>query len=96
MELAFVFLNVNVIDARLTTTHQSVFGELPQFVSIPPKPLALGVVVLAATPVALYLFVVAVALQAVRAKVEERKFLASVPEYAEFRRNTGFLWPKLH
>ncbi len=54
-----------------------------------------GVVILAATPAALYLFVVAVALQAVRAKIEERKFLASVPAYAAFRRNTGFLWPKL-
>ncbi len=54
-----------------------------------------GVAVLAATPAALCLFVVAVALQAVRAKIEERKFLASVPEYAEFQRNTGFLWPKL-
>ncbi|MDJ0739477.1 MAG: isoprenylcysteine carboxylmethyltransferase family protein [Gammaproteobacteria bacterium] len=54
-----------------------------------------GVAILAATPAALYLFVVAVALQAVRAKIEERKFLATVPEYAEFRRNTGFLWPRL-
>ena len=67
--------------------HPLYFGEIVHI---------FGVVVLAATPVALYLFVVAVALQAVRAKVEERKFLASVPEYAEFRRNTGFLWPKLH
>jgi protein-S-isoprenylcysteine O-methyltransferase Ste14 len=54
-----------------------------------------GIAVLAATPAALYLFVVAVALQAVRAKIEERKFLASVPAYAAFKRNTGFLWPKL-
>lgn len=54
-----------------------------------------GVVILAATPAALYLFAIAVTLQAVRAKIEERKFLASVPAYAEFRRNTGFLWPKL-
>jgi protein-S-isoprenylcysteine O-methyltransferase Ste14 len=53
-----------------------------------------GIAILAATPAALYLFVVAVALQAVRAKIEERKFLATVPEYAEFKRNTGFLWPK--
>lgn len=55
----------------------------------------LGVAILAATPAALALFFVAVALQAVRAKIEERKFLANVPAYAEFRRNTGFLWPKL-
>lgn len=54
-----------------------------------------GITILAATPVALLLFVVAVALQAVRAKIEERKFLSSVPEYAAFRRNTGFLWPRL-
>ncbi len=54
-----------------------------------------GIVILAATPVALLLFVFAVALQVVRAKIEERKFMASVPEYATFRRNTGFLWPKL-
>ncbi len=54
-----------------------------------------GVAILAATPAALYLFVVAVILQAIRAKIEERKFLATVPEYAAFQRNTGFLWPKL-
>jgi protein-S-isoprenylcysteine O-methyltransferase Ste14 len=54
-----------------------------------------GIAILAATPVALILFVVAVALQAVRAKIEERKFLATVPEYAAFRAKTGFLWPKL-
>jgi protein-S-isoprenylcysteine O-methyltransferase Ste14 len=53
-----------------------------------------GIAILAATPVALLLFVVAVALQAVRAKIEERKFLATVPEYAGFKRRTGFLWPK--
>jgi protein-S-isoprenylcysteine O-methyltransferase Ste14 len=54
-----------------------------------------GVAILAATPAALYLFIVAVVLQAIRAKIEERKFMSSVPAYAEFRRNTGFLWPKL-
>jgi protein-S-isoprenylcysteine O-methyltransferase Ste14 len=54
-----------------------------------------GVAILAATPAALALFVVAVILQAIRAKIEERKFLATVPAYAEFQRNTGFLWPKL-
>jgi len=54
-----------------------------------------GVAILAATPAALYLFVVAVVLQAIRAKIEERKFLATVPQYAEFQRNTGFLWPRL-
>ena len=54
-----------------------------------------GVAILAATPAALALFVVAVILQAIRAKIEERKFLATVPAYAEFQRNTGFLWPRL-
>lgn len=54
-----------------------------------------GIAILAATPAALWLFVVAVALQAVRAKIEERKFLATVPEYAAFRDQTGFLWPRL-
>jgi protein-S-isoprenylcysteine O-methyltransferase Ste14 len=54
-----------------------------------------GVAILAATPAALALFVVAVILQAIRAKIEERKFLATVPAYAEFKRNTGFLWPRL-
>jgi protein-S-isoprenylcysteine O-methyltransferase Ste14 len=54
-----------------------------------------GVAILAATPAALYLFGLAVALQAVRAKIEERKFLATVPEYAAFQRRTGFLWPRV-
>lgn len=54
-----------------------------------------GIAILAATPAALVLFVVAVVLQAVRAKIEERKFLATVPAYAAFRKSTGFLWPKL-
>jgi len=54
-----------------------------------------GIAILAATPVALVLFVAAVALQAIRAKIEERKFLATVPEYADFRARTGFLWPRL-
>lgn len=66
--------------------HPLYFGEIVH---------VFGIVILAATPAALYLFVIAVALQAVRAKIEERKFLAAVPAYAEFRRNTGFLWPKL-
>jgi protein-S-isoprenylcysteine O-methyltransferase Ste14 len=55
----------------------------------------LGLTILAATPLALALFVVAVSLQVARAKIEERKFLATVPAYAAFRDQTGFLWPKL-
>jgi len=54
----------------------------------------LGLSILAATPAAFVLFIFAVALQVVRAKIEERKFLAAVPAYADFRRRTGFLWPR--
>ena len=54
-----------------------------------------GVAILAATPAAMYLYLVAVILQVIRAKIEERKFLATVPAYADFRRRTGFLWPRL-
>lgn len=53
-----------------------------------------GVAILSGTPVGLWLFVIALAMQVVRAKVEEHKFLLAVPEYAEFRERTGFLWPK--
>lgn len=66
--------------------HPLYFGEIVHM---------LGVAILAATPAALLLYAVAVGLQAVRAKIEERKFLATVPAYAAFRRQTGFLWPKL-
>jgi len=54
-----------------------------------------GIAVLSGTPVGLYLFVVALALQIGRAKIEERKFLRTVPAYREYRRSTGFLWPRL-
>jgi protein-S-isoprenylcysteine O-methyltransferase Ste14 len=66
--------------------HPLYFGEIIHM---------LGIALLAGTPVALYLLVVAVALQAVRAKIEERKFIATIPAYAGFRDRTGFLWPKL-
>jgi protein-S-isoprenylcysteine O-methyltransferase Ste14 len=56
--------------------------------------LILGIAMLSGTPVGLYLFVVAVSLQVVRAKIEERKFLRTVPEYAAYRDATGFLWPR--
>jgi protein-S-isoprenylcysteine O-methyltransferase Ste14 len=55
----------------------------------------LGIAILSATPVGLWLFGIAVAMQVVRAKIEERKFLRTVPEYADFARNTGFMWPRL-
>lgn len=54
-----------------------------------------GIAILSGTPVGLWLFAAAVAMQVVRAKIEERKFLRTVPQYAEFKARTGFLWPKL-
>ena len=54
-----------------------------------------GIAVLSGTPVGLYLFVVAVAFQVVRARIEERKFLRMLPEYQDYMRHTGFLWPRL-
>lgn len=54
-----------------------------------------GIALLSGTPLGLYLFAVAVALQVVRAKIEERKFLRSLPEYRAYRDSTGFLWPRL-
>jgi protein-S-isoprenylcysteine O-methyltransferase Ste14 len=54
-----------------------------------------GLAVLSGTPVGFYLFAVAVALQVVRARIEERKFLRTLPEYADYMRRTGFLWPRL-
>jgi protein-S-isoprenylcysteine O-methyltransferase Ste14 len=55
----------------------------------------LGIAVLSGTPVGLYLFVFAVAMQVVRAKIEERKFLHTLPEYEAYMNRTGFLWPRL-
>lgn len=54
-----------------------------------------GIAILAAATVALALFVIAVGLQLIRAEIGERKFHRTVPEYAEFARRTGILWPKL-
>lgn len=54
-----------------------------------------GIAILSGTPVGLYLFVLAVALQVVRARIEERKFLRTLPEYEGYMRRTGFLWPRL-
>lgn len=54
-----------------------------------------GVALLSGTPVALWLFAVALAMQVVRAKIEEHKFLKAEPAYADFKARTGFLWPKL-
>ncbi len=54
-----------------------------------------GIALLSATPVGLYLFAAAIVFQIARAKIEERKFLRTLPEYRHYRANTGFLWPKL-
>jgi len=55
---------------------------------------ALGTSILAAHPVALTIFLITLVLEIIRAKVEERKFLRVVPAYADFKKRTGFLWPK--
>jgi protein-S-isoprenylcysteine O-methyltransferase Ste14 len=55
----------------------------------------LGLAILSAAPAGLLLFLIAVAMQVVRAKIEENKFIRTVPEYADFKSNTGFLWPKM-
>jgi protein-S-isoprenylcysteine O-methyltransferase Ste14 len=55
----------------------------------------LGIAILSGTPIGLYLFAAALAMQIVRAKVEERKFLRTLPEYGAYMRQTGFLWPRL-
>ena len=46
MELAFRFLDSNIIDACLTTSHQSVVVEFPKFISISPEPLTKSIVIL--------------------------------------------------
>jgi protein-S-isoprenylcysteine O-methyltransferase Ste14 len=55
----------------------------------------LGIAILSATPVGFWIFFPSVALQVARAKIEERKFLRTLPEYAAYRARTGFLWPRL-
>lgn len=55
----------------------------------------LGIAILSATPVGFWLLIPSVALQVARAKIEERKFLRTLPEYAAYKANTGFLWPRL-
>lgn len=55
----------------------------------------LGIAILSATPAGFWLLVPSVALQVARAKIEERKFLRTLPEYAAYRVRTGFLWPRL-
>lgn len=55
----------------------------------------LGIAILAATPAGFWLLIPSVILQVIRAKIEERKFLRTLPEYPAYRARTGFLWPRL-
>ncbi|MGA1871102.1 MAG: methyltransferase family protein [bacterium] len=55
---------------------------------------AFGTAILASHSVALVIFLIAFTMEMIRAKIEERKFLRLIPEYAEYKKRTGFLWPK--
>ena len=54
-----------------------------------------GIALLAATPVAIWLLLLGLGIQIARAKIEEGKLEAALPEYAVYKNQTGFLWPKL-
>lgn len=45
VEIAFVKLDLNVVDARLPPPHQSLLVKLPEFVAIGPEPLTVEIVV---------------------------------------------------
>lgn len=55
---------------------------------------AFGTSILAAHPIAISVFCITLVLEIIRAKLEEHKFLRMVPAYADFKKRTGFLWPK--
>jgi protein-S-isoprenylcysteine O-methyltransferase Ste14 len=55
---------------------------------------AFGTSILAAHPIAFSIFCITLVLEIIRAKLEEHKFLRLVPAYADFKKRTGFLWPK--
>lgn len=55
---------------------------------------AFGTSILAAHPIALGVFCITLFLETIRAKLEEHKFLRLVPAYVDFKKRTGFLWPK--
>ncbi|RMD70432.1 MAG: isoprenylcysteine carboxylmethyltransferase family protein [Gammaproteobacteria bacterium] len=55
---------------------------------------AAGLVLLSAHPIILGVSAITIALQVVRAKIEEQKLARTLPEYAAYKRRTGFLWPK--
>jgi len=54
-----------------------------------------GIALLAGTPVALWLMLLGLGIQVTRAKIEEGKLQGALPEYAAYKRQTGFLWPKI-
>ncbi|MEA3409950.1 MAG: methyltransferase [Pseudomonadota bacterium] len=54
-----------------------------------------GIALLADTPVALWLLLIGLGIQIARAKIEEGKLQGVLPEYAAYKRQTGFLWPKV-
>lgn len=45
MEFSFGILEGNLVDTRFSTTHETFFVKLPEFISVSPKPLPGGVVV---------------------------------------------------
>ena len=55
---------------------------------------AVGTAILFAHPVAMGIFLITFVLEIIRAKLEEHKFLKLVPAYADYKKRTGFLWPK--
>jgi len=54
-----------------------------------------GIAFLAATPVAIWLLLLGLGIQVARAKIEEAKLQGVLPEYAAYKKQTGFLWPKV-
>ncbi|MEW5803944.1 MAG: isoprenylcysteine carboxylmethyltransferase family protein [bacterium] len=55
---------------------------------------ALGTTLLLLNSATLFIYILFFTLEAIRAKFEERKFLVVLPEYADYKARTGFLFPK--
>jgi len=55
---------------------------------------ALGTTLLLLNSVTLPIYILFFTLEVIRAKFEERKFLAILPEYAAYKAKTGFFFPK--
>ncbi len=55
---------------------------------------ALGTTILFLHPVSVAIFIITLILEIIRAKFEEHKFLKLIPAYADYKKRTGFLWPK--